>query len=110
MSRFHHGESVIFFASYTEEIVGFTQLYPTFSSLSLAPAFILNDLYVKPSARRLGVAKQLLASAGEHAKASGAVWLTLSTAVTNKSAQALYEKNGWRRDDEFLVYNLSLNA
>lgn len=109
-SRFNHGESVIFIASYEEEPVGFTQLYPSYSSLSLARAFILNDLYVKPSSRRLNAGKQLLASAVDYAKALGAVWLTLSTAVTNKSAQALYEKNGWQREDEFLVYYLTVKA
>lgn len=108
LSRFNHGESVIFIATNGDEPIGFTQLYPSFSSLSLARAFILNDLYVRPSARRLGAGEQLLKSAAEYAKTLGAAWLTLSTAVTNESAQALYEKHGWQRDHEFLVYNLSV--
>ncbi len=110
LSRFNHGESVIFIATYEGESIGFTQLYPSFSSLSLARAFVLNDLYVKPAARRFGAGKQLLNSAAEYAQALGASWLTLSTAVTNESAQALYEKNGWQRDHEFLVYNLAVMA
>ena len=110
LSRFSHGESVIFIATNEDEPVGFTQLYPCFSSLSLARIFVLNDLYVKPSARKLGAGTQLLKSATEYARTLGAASLTLSTAVTNESAQALYEMNGWQRDHEYLVYNFALDA
>ena len=110
LSRFNHGDSVIFIAANDGEPIGFTQLYPSFSSLSLARIFVLNDLYVKPSARRVGAAQQLLNAAAEYARTVGAAWLTLSTAVTNESAQALYEKNGWQRDHEFLVFNLAVNT
>lgn len=110
LSRFKHGESVVFIALSVGKPIGFTQLYPGFSSLSLARVFVLNDLYVRPSARRSGAAKRLLNAAAEYAKSVGAVWLTLSTAATNESAQALYEKSGWQRDHEFLVYNLAVTA
>jgi ribosomal protein S18 acetylase RimI-like enzyme len=39
---------------------------------------------------------------------TGAVRLELSTAVTNPEAQRLYEKEGWRRDVEFLHYEFEL--
>src|SRR5258707_1322412 len=42
------------------QVVGFAQLYPTFSSLSLKPLWILSDLYVKPEVRRHGVGRLLL--------------------------------------------------
>ena len=46
--RIERDESVIYLA-YTEpgEAAGFTQLYPSFSSVSLKPLWILNDLYVR---------------------------------------------------------------
>jgi len=105
--RIEHDESVIYMA-YTEprEAVGFTQLYPSFSSVSLKPLWILNDLYVRPDIRRGGVGRALLERARQHAVDTGAKGLILSTAVTNEPAQTLYESCGWKRDDEFLHYHL----
>ena len=90
--------------------LGFTQLFPSFSSLGAARIFILNDLFVVPSARRTGVGSQLLRAAAEFARCAGAIRLTLSTEVTNKDAQALYEAEGWTRQTDFFVYNQSLRA
>ena len=53
--RLQRRESVVFLAFDGEAAVGFTQLYPSFSSVSMAPIQILNDLYVDPSARKYGV-------------------------------------------------------
>ena len=39
-------ESVIFAAFEGDTIVGFTQLYPTFSSVTLQRSWILNDFFV----------------------------------------------------------------
>ena len=87
--------------------VGFVQLHPTFSSILIAPMYLLNDLYVIPEARKRGVGTQLLKSAVETARATGAVRVELATAITNVSAQRLYESLGWQRD-EFHLYGLSL--
>jgi ribosomal protein S18 acetylase RimI-like enzyme len=88
--------------------IGFAQLYPTFSSVRAARIFILNDLFVLPAARGRGAGSRLLESAAAVARASGAVRLKLSTAITNVSAQRLYEAMGWKRDEEFYEYGLSL--
>lgn len=87
--------------------VGFVQLYPTFSSILAAPMYLLSDLFVIPEARRRGVGTRLLASAAETARTAGAVRLELATAITNRSAQRLYETMEWQRD-EFYLYGLSL--
>ena len=42
-ARFNHGESVIFIAHDESDPVGIAQLYPSYSSASLARIFILND-------------------------------------------------------------------
>ncbi|MDV2405329.1 GNAT family N-acetyltransferase, partial [Vibrio cholerae] len=48
-SRIQNEESVSFLAIDKMGIaVGFTQLYPSFSSVSVARVWILNDLYVVP--------------------------------------------------------------
>ena len=106
MARFHNAESTVFIAHEKERAIGFTQLYPSFSSISLARIFILNDLFVHEQARRKGVASALMSAAVKFATVSGAARLSLSTAVTNDPAQALYDSAGWKRDDQFLVYDL----
>ena len=107
-ARFEHGESFVFIALNGDTPVGFTQLYPSFSSVSLARIFVLNDLFVHECARRKGVASKLLSAATEFAQALGAVRVSLSTAISNESAQALYQAAGWTRDEQFLVYHFPI--
>ena len=108
LARFDHGESVLFIAHAGHTPVGFTQLYASFSSVSLARTFVLNDLYVDEQARRKGAAAKLMAAAVEFAGALGAVRISLSTATTNDTAQALYASAGWTRDDQFFVYHRAI--
>lgn len=103
--RFNHSQSVVFLAQAEGVPVGFTQLYPSFSSVSLARTFILNDLFVAPSHRRTGVGSELLRAAVEYARSLGAIRVTLNTDKENASAQAVYESQGWKRDQEFYVYH-----
>ena len=106
--RFANGESVIFVASTgSPALVGFTQLYPTFCSVSAGPIYVLYDLFVAEASRRLGVARALLTAAHSYAQQTGALRLELSTAITNAKAQALYESLGWQRDVEFYRYSLA---
>jgi GNAT superfamily N-acetyltransferase len=107
--RIENGQSVIFLVLQADgTAVGFTQLYPSFSSASVARIFILNDLFVAPQSRRMGVGAALLAAARAFGEAAGAVRLTLSTELTNEFAQSLYEACGWTRQTDFYVYNLNL--
>jgi GNAT superfamily N-acetyltransferase len=107
--RLVHQQSVILLAR--DEFgasVGFTQLYPTYSSVSMRKKFILNDLFVSPQGRGKGVGAALLEQAKLVAREYGAVALALSTAVTNESAQQLYKSNGWELETDFLSFNFSL--
>lgn len=104
--RLERGDSAIFVALLNGTPVGFTQLYPAFTSVRMARIFILNDLYVAPEARLHGVGKALLAAAEDYARDQGAVRLTLSTATDNHTAQALYDAGGWVRDTAFYTYTL----
>lgn len=70
--------------------------------------WILNDLFVAPGARRRGVAAALLEEARRLAVETRANGLELATVTDNLPAQSLYEKLGWRRDDAFHRYSLSL--
>jgi ribosomal protein S18 acetylase RimI-like enzyme len=104
-ARFDHGESVVFIADDGAAPVGFAQLYPSYSSVSLARVFVLNDLFVQPSARRKGAAAKLLAAVEAHAWSLGAARVTLNVARDNRAGQALYESQGWRRDTQFFMYH-----
>lgn len=89
--------------------LGFTQLYPSFTSVGTAPIEVLNDLFVAPAARGRGVGRALLSRAAGDARARGAVRLVLSTAVDNLPAQSLYAAEGWQRDEGFVEYVRALS-
>ncbi|SEA99835.1 Ribosomal protein S18 acetylase RimI [Thiothrix caldifontis] len=108
LDRFNHGDSALFLAVEGQTPIGFTQLYPSFSSVSLARTFILNDLFVQEQSRRKGVASKLLSAAIAFANTLGAVRVSLSTAITNETAQALYQSAGWKRDEQFFVFHFPL--
>lgn len=109
IDRFRHQESIIFLATDPAGVaVGFTQLYPLFSSTRAARTYLLNDLFVVPAARRAGTARLLLTEAARFGRTAGAAGLTLSTALTNHPAQRLYESLGWKRDAAYCEYELAL--
>ncbi len=108
--RLRRGESVVLLARIDGEAVGFTQLFPSFSSVSAARLWILNDLYVVAEARRHGVAKALLQAAAEFARDDGALRLELETDHGNANAQALYLGLGWQAYEGTLRFRLPLTA
>lgn len=106
--RLRRDESVVLLATIDARAAGFTQLYPTFSSVRAARVWVLNDLYVAEGARRQGVAQALLRAAADFARGNGAIRLELETTPDNRNAQALYESGGWQRYDATLRYHLAL--
>ena len=114
--RLARGESVVLLARLhtsaageTAEapVVGFVQLYPIFSSIALRRAWLLNDLFVAPVARRLGVGRALMQRARDVGAETGSAEMMLQTGVANTPAQALYTSLGWARDDDYLTYLLT---
>lgn len=108
--RMVHRESVVFVAKDAEsdQYFGFTQLYPTFSSISMQRCWILNDLYVRASCRGQGIGKRLLDRARSYASLTEAKQIALATAADNFNAHNLYEKLGYVKDTDFYHYSLSL--
>ncbi len=105
--RMANHESVILVALNGAQAIGFTQLYPIFTSVGLQKSLLLNDLYVAATCRNQGVATQLLEAAKQVAAERGCKWLMLQTGASNTTAQRVYEKNGWQKvDDIFYQYNL----
>ncbi len=107
-ARLSKNESVLFLARQDGRAVGFVHLYPVFSSIGLTRQWILNDLYVVPESRKLGVARALMKRARDLAQATRANCLTLETTSDNVAAQRLYESLGWKRDNELYRYFLPM--
>lgn len=99
--RMTKDESVIFLAVLKNEAVGFVQMYPVFSSVSLKRAWLLNDLFVAENARNQGVGEALLQEAKQYGKETNAAFIILQTADDNYKAQSVYEKNGWIKTQDF---------
>lgn len=105
--RMKRKESVIFVAEERDELIGFTQLFPIFSSTNMMRTWLLNDLYVNERSRGKGAATALLNAAKEFGKETNSKWLLLQTAADNLTAQKVYESNGWIRETD-LFYRADL--
>ncbi|MEP7373054.1 MAG: GNAT family N-acetyltransferase [Chitinophagaceae bacterium] len=103
--RISKEESVIFIALDKDAYAGFTQLYPSFSSVGLKKIWILNDLFVSAEHRQKGIAQALINRVIEYSKLTGRKKVVLSTAYDNFTARKLYEKLGFSRED---FYNYEL--
>ena len=97
--RLTNNESVIYLAYLEENPVGFIQLYPIFSSVSMQPMYILNDIFVDSSYRKIGVGKQLIEKAKEICKRQSFKGMILETQPSNTKAQKLYEESGFLKDE-----------
>ena len=96
--RLRAADSVIFIAFDGDRAIGMAQVYPTFSSLAMERAWVLNDLFVAPAARGTGAGRALLRRVCEGAERAGCVHVALETAEDNVKAQGLYQSEGFERD------------
>ena len=113
-ARLNNNESVIFVALADDKSkpVGFTQLYPNYSSVRAIKIWTLNDLYVDSNYRKQGIGEKLIKTAMEFAKNDNANFVELSTAVDNYTAQSVYEKIGFKKqepDTAFYTYRIDLS-
>lgn len=110
--RLVNNESVIYVAFDNGGTpVGFTQLYPKYSSVRAVKNWILNDLYVEASHRKQGIGEKLIAAAIDFGKQTGAQFIQLETARDNYTAQGLYKAVGFAQqpaDDEFLLFKIAI--
>jgi GNAT superfamily N-acetyltransferase len=99
-NRIKNSESVIFLALTDDgKAVGFTQLYPLFSSVRMKPTWLLNDLFVASEYRGKGISKQLIDRAKGLARATQSVGVTLETEKSNTIGNQLYPRMGFELDD-----------
>ena len=108
--RIKKKESILFLAiDENDKAMGFTQLYPSYSSVALQRIYILNDLFVSEAARGIGVGEKLLNHAKKFARKMGSRGLTLETAMDNP-AQKLYERLGWKKDRDVFHYTWEIES
>ncbi|POY37341.1 GNAT family N-acetyltransferase [Solitalea longa] len=112
-ARLDNNESIIFVAlNEKEEPLGFTQLFPIYSSVRAVKNWLLNDLYVDANYRKQGVGEQLIQTVLQFAREDGAKYVDLSTAIDNYTAQSLYEQIGFEKQDadrEFYNYRIKVD-
>lgn len=101
-------EGWLFGAFEDGEILGFTCLHRTKSSLRAADAVLLYDLFVLPEARGKGVGRTLIEKALEVTRESGGACLEWSTAPDNATAQRLYDSIPGAEKSSWLVYEIDL--
>ncbi len=101
--RLTNNDSIFLLAFANGKAVGFTQLYHTFSSVSMKPFYILNDLFVVDNYRGHGAATALLNASKTLAEANGQKGVALETGIDNP-AQKLYERLEWKKDTDYFHY------
>ena len=99
--RIDKKESVIYLAvTETDQVVGFTQLYPIFSSTNMKRIWLLNDLYVDPNFRGQGISKRLIEQSKILARSTHAFGVILETDKTNIIGNQLYPATDFELDIE----------
>lgn len=106
--RIEKNEATVFVAYEEGQAIGFVLNYHSFSSVSLGKIIVLNDLYVNEEKRGKGVGQRLIERTFQLADETGAVRVDLGTAKTNATAQGLYEKLGFVKDEEFYAYSYKI--
>jgi len=97
--RFKYKDAIVFMAYIDDKAVGFTQLYPLRSSVSMQPMYLLNDLFIEINYRGQGIGEALINKAKQLCVAENNKGLAIQTAHDNP-AQHLYKKNGFIKDSD----------
>lgn len=104
-ARIENKQSVIFVCENDQNnLMGFVQLYPIFSSTRMQKLWLLNDLFVEKNARGNGISKKLIAKAKELARNTESCGLLLETEISNKIGNQLYPKTGFQLNKESNFY------
>lgn len=98
--RIKNGESIVYVCQNDAgQLVGFTQLYPIFSSTRMKRMWLLNDLFVDPDFRGKGISKMLINQAKELCKKTNSCGILLETEATNDIGNKLYPTTGFELEE-----------
>ena len=93
-----------------DEAVGFALFFTNFSTFVGRPGIYLEDLFVRPAARRHGVGRHLLASIARLAHERGCGRLEWSVLDWNEPARRFYATLGARPMEDWTIHRLTGNA
>ncbi len=97
-------------ATLDDRVIGMALYYRSFSTWTGRPGIYLEDLYVRPAYRGLGMGKALLASLARLALDGGCPRLEWSVLDWNEPAIAFYRSIGAVATDEWTRYRLAGTA
>ena len=98
-SRIEKKDSKIFVCDFNNELYGFVQLYPLFSSTRVSKYWLLNDLYVDVNKRGKGFSKLLIERSKELVIESKACGMMLETEKSNDIGNKLYPSTGFKKNE-----------
>jgi GNAT superfamily N-acetyltransferase len=98
-------EAVI--ATHGDEPVGYALFFPTFSTFLGKPGMYLEDVYVRPAARGLGIGRKLLEHLARITVQRGWGRLEWSVLDWNEPSIAFYKKLGATPMDQWTVFRLT---
>jgi len=90
--------------------VGYALLLQTYSTFLAQPTLYLEDVFVLPDYRKLGIGKALLRHGVRTAYERGCGRMEWSCLDWNTNAQAMYEHMGARRMKEWYLYRMTRDA
>ncbi len=105
--RITNKESVIYIAMENNEVLGFTQLYPLFSSTRMKKMWLLNDLFVYKQHRGKGISKQLINAAKDLCRNTNGCAVMLETEMNNDIGNKLYPATGFDLNTDHNFYEWS---
>lgn len=103
-ARIQNKESIVYLAYEGLQAIGFTQLYPLFSSTQMKSVWLLNDLFVDSNHRGKGASKMLIARAKKLTVSTNAAALILETEISNIVGNQLYPAVDFKLDTEHNHY------
>lgn len=98
-TRLEKQDTLIYMVYVEDQAVGFTHVFHSFSSVSMQPLFVLNDLFVEANYRKQGHGVALMDTVKALCKTLQYKGIALQTEITNP-AQHLYESLGWKKDED----------
>ena len=98
-SRIENKDSKIFICEFNNELSGFVQLYPIFSSTRVSKYWLLNDLFVDINKRGKGYSKLLIERSKKLVIESKACGMMLETEKSNDIGNLLYPSTGFKKNE-----------
>ena len=108
-SRIINKDSIIYVCEVGNNIIGFVQLYPLFSSTRVSKYWLLNDLFVDVKERGNGYSKLLIERAKKLVIESNACGMMLETEKSNNIGNKLYPITGFKMNELSNFYEWTPN-